>query len=594
MEDVFPQRFGPFVLLRLLGSGGMGKAYLAKHVERPEFLALKRMHEHLLDEPTLKRRFQHEFEVAVHVRHPNVAGLMWMGTEKEEPFFATEFVVGLPVSSIIEEIELRRAEKIPLVAGLHVAVGLAAGLEAVHTAVHTDTGAPLELVHRDMGARNVILGDDGRPRIIDLGLGRSALADWHTAANLLAGSPDYMAPEQAQGKPADRRADVYATAVTIWELLVGKKRIREPTIPLRIQRSLEVVPEPLVLHRREASRSLERLLKEAMEPSVADRLASATLLRQGLERELAALGGDPQAATTRAWMERTFAAQLARERRGLPVDEPETALPLVAEDTGHETRMLFAYDPRRFPAPKVERNPTVTGRLAEADSQDQPPRALPPPAPAASMMVGDSQLLDAARAYDDPSDAPSWAPPRGGARASGAPGELQAAGSTVLLERGGGAAPEPRRQIVVAFVLGSLLVVVLALAVGMRIGSSTVEPLAPPGVDPSGPAGVASGGVPGAGNTPSETPAPTHAGGPGAADVSPSPPEPELDEPIPLDVLSRRRELAGRIKDLRRARGDNREEFHKRLTQIGSRLSAAKTMEQLDDVEAQLARLERL
>jgi serine/threonine protein kinase len=580
VEEVFPQRFGPFVLLRLLGSGGMGKAYLAKHVSKPGLLALKRMHEHLLDEPTLKRRFQHEFAVAEHVRHPNVAGLMWRGEQKEEPFFATQFVVGLALSAIIEEIELRRVERIPLVAGLHVAVGLAAGLEAVHTAVHTETGAPLELVHRDMGARNVILGDDGAPRIIDLGLGRSALADWHTAANLLAGSPDYMAPEQAQGKQADRRADVYATAVAIWELLAGKKRIREPTVPLRIQRALEAVPEPLVMHRREASRSLERLLKEAMEPSVADRLASATLLRQGLERELAALGGDPEAATTRAWMERTFPAQLARERHDLPVDEPETALLLEAENTGHETRILFAYDSRRSPAPKVERNPTVSGRLAEDDSIERSPRALPPPAPQASMMVGDSQLLDAARAYDDPSNAPSWAPARDVVRASG---DARAAGSTVLLERREPATSEPLRQIVVAFVLGILLVIVLALAVGMRIGSATVEPIAPPGVAPGS-----------ASDTPAAPGAPMEPAAPGRVGATAPPTEPAPDEPIPLDVLSRRRELAGRIKDLRRARGDNREEFHKRLTQIGARLSVAKTMEQLDDVEALLARLERL
>jgi serine/threonine protein kinase len=80
---------------------------------------------------------------------------------------------------------------------LELGVGIARGVEAIHEAVNAETGVRLDLVHRDLGARNILVGTDGRPKIIDLGLGKSVMADWQTATNMVAGSPDYMPPEQA-------------------------------------------------------------------------------------------------------------------------------------------------------------------------------------------------------------------------------------------------------------------------------------------------------------------------------------------------------------------------------------------------------------
>lgn len=340
MEETLPARFGAFTLVRLLGAGGMGKAYLARHSEWPGLLVVKRMHQNLLDDTGLTKRFSHEAEVATHVRHPNVAALIAMGTVDREPFFATEFVFGLPISAIVERIEERISEPMPLPVALFVAIGIARGVEAIHDAVHSDTGAPLQLVHRDIGSRNVLLGADGVPRLIDLGLGKSALADWQTATNLLAGSPDYMAPEQALGRPVDRRADVYSTAVTIWELLAGRKRIREPSIPQRITRALEAKPEPLVQYCPGASLSLEALLKEAMAPLADQRLPTATLLRSGLERELAKLGKRVEASDVRAWIETACATAIAKERRALEDVKAADAGP--GQDDGR-TRILVAH-----------------------------------------------------------------------------------------------------------------------------------------------------------------------------------------------------------------------------------------------------------
>ena len=308
------ERFGPFILLKPLGAGGMGTAFLAVHPDTENLLVVKRMHPELVREPTLFRRFVHEAEVASHVKHPNVAALVAMGTVDGEPFLATEFVFGIQASQIVSRIQMSAVDPLPLQVGLRMGIEIAAGLEAVHSAGHRETGEPLGLVHRDVGARNVLVGFDGRVRLIDLGLGKSILADWQTSAEILAGSPDYMPPEQALGSVVDARADVYAATVAIWELLVGVKRIREDSVAARVKRAVIATPEALVDRRADAPRSLEKLLQRGMHPDLDRRLADATELRMGLEAEARRIGGAREDAV-RAWLDSACATIIARQRR---------------------------------------------------------------------------------------------------------------------------------------------------------------------------------------------------------------------------------------------------------------------------------------
>ncbi|MFO0722304.1 MAG: protein kinase [Myxococcota bacterium] len=524
MEESLPERFGPFLLVRLLGAGGMGKAYLARHNAWPGMLVVKRMHQTLLDDESLTKRFTHEAEVATHVRHPNVASLIAMGTVEKEPFFATEYVFGLPISTLVDRIEEKLAEPLPLAVALFIAIGIARGVEAIHDAVHSDTGAPLDLVHRDIGSRNVLLGADGIARLIDLGLGKSVLADWQTAANLLAGSPDFMAPEQALGRPVDRRADVYATAVTIWELLAGRKRIREASVPQRITRALEAQPEPLIPYRKEASPALEALLKEAMAPLPERRLPTATLLRAGLEKELAQLRKKADAADVRAWLEAQCATALAKERRAL---EDARQAEGAAEDDGH-TRILVAH----------------------------------------------TRAIEAQKDLDDATLAPRAIP-----RTS----RPAAARESTVLNTPGPTVPERARLFLLG--IGGLVVMAVAVLLAIRVTTPpppvhsvpiTPEPIAAPTPEPT--------------ELPSDPePSPTEA----ALDPADAGVHPDAEElaPIPREVSARKPDLLARLKSLRRQRYEI--SFQKRLTALGQRISRARTEREIEEIEAQLSRLER-
>lgn len=365
-----PERFGPFMLLYAIGSGGMGTAHLAMRAEAGDasdaLFVVKRLHGALAHEPTMLERFVHEAEVATHVRHPNVAELVAMGSVGSEPFLATEFVFGVQLSTLIDRIEAGATARAPVGPVLRLGAQLAAGVRAIHETVHQKTGAALGLVHRDIGSRNVLVGYDGRARIIDLGLGKSILADWQTSVEVLAGSPDYMPPEQAMGIPVDARADVYALSVTIWELLAGRRRIREETISKRIERCVGARPEPIRNLCPELSPRFEALLMEAMRPEPELRLPAAALLQEGLQEEARRLRAreDAEIAT---WLDGACATLRARDSRKIDRARAEGWA-------------------RLGPVPLMEHEDTkmFVGDLAEYARRSSVIDAAPPPVPVPS------------------------------------------------------------------------------------------------------------------------------------------------------------------------------------------------------------------
>ncbi len=359
MTEAHPERFGPFALVEPLGAGGMGAAWLAFHSSGPP-VVVKRLHRDLLHAPSILERFVHEAQVAAHVVHPNVARLVAMGAVEGEPFLATEFVFGVQLVAVVDRIEAGSTGPAPLRPALALGLQLARGLRAIHEARHRETGELLGLLHRDIGARNVMVGYDGRARIIDLGLGKSVLADWHTAHDVLAGSPDYMAPEQAMGVRVDQRADVYALAVTLWELLAGRRRIKEASVARRLERCLGARPEPLRGVRADVSRSLDALLMAAMAPDPAHRLSSAAELEAGIGRALAQSAGLPfrrelGSTEVAAWLDGALATVRARAARALSEAEERGRAALCAP--GAEAR-FFVGSTVSAPSPLEENLPS--------------------------------------------------------------------------------------------------------------------------------------------------------------------------------------------------------------------------------------------
>lgn len=548
----YPERFGPFILLRELGAGGMGSAFLALHQESEALLVVKRMHPELMRDDTIFKRFVHEAEVAAHVRHPNVAGLVAMGTIDREPFLATEFVFGIQVSQIVDRVEQQIVDPVPLDVALFMALELLSGLEGIHEACHHETGAPLGLIHRDVGARNVLVGFDGQVRLIDLGLGKSILSDWQTAHQVLAGSPDYMPPEQAMGAKVDKRADVYAAAVTIWEMIAGKKRIREDSVAARLSRAVGAQPEPLRPYRTEATPRLEAILKQAMATDPDVRTPAASLLARTLEEELRAFKKRAERRDVIEWLDAACATVIARERRLLD-DAVASAKNLGAPRKNPHTQMYV--QARHGPFSEAHAYKFYDAGTRAPDPSD----AIGEASKLSKTMdrIGGSETLGALAALADPTNlrnAPLWVKLAGGMFAFIFV-VLVSSVTYVLV------VPQPR--------------VATPLPVAPAPPPKIVE--APPPPPPTEVELVA--------------PPPTPPVTPPPLPVAPPPPPSTTIVRESADVQERKKQLVARIRDLRRVKYEVR--WQKRLTSLSAKLSSARSQRSLDSIERSIRQMER-
>lgn len=279
-----PRPFGPYELLSCLGQGSSGEAHLARPGPRSEGVpsptVLKRLHARIEQNAEFVRRFRHEAAIAVQVESAHVARVWDAGRVEDRLYIALEYVPGWTLGRLLGT--AHRTGGFPLGVSLQLAEQLARGLADLHAA--TDArGQPLEFVHRDLAPKNIMVGDDGRLRIIDLGLGKSRAQDWRTRAGRVMGSPGYMPPEQIAGETVGQAADVYAAGVVIYELLSAKRYIPPGDPVSMLQEALRTPYRSLRGLRPEVPAQLDALLEAAMHPDPTCRLARGDLLRAGLE-----------------------------------------------------------------------------------------------------------------------------------------------------------------------------------------------------------------------------------------------------------------------------------------------------------------------
>ena len=314
MAETLPKCFGPYVLLECLGQGAAGSADLARPVDLdrgvPTPVVIKRMHPRLAERDEFVRRFRHEAEIAVYLDSPHVVRVFDAGAVGEELYIALEYVAGWPGSRLLGTVSA--AEPLPTSVALELSLQILAGLEALHGARDRE-GRPLEVVHRDLSPKNVMLGEDGRLVLIDLGLGKSRVQDWKTVAGRVMGSPGYMAPEQIAAMEATARADLYAAAVMIWELFTGERYIPPGPAVGMLQHALQKPYQPPSALRIGLPRAVDALLARGMSSDPEGRPASAAAFAAELASVLPHRPGRAAVATR---LRQVFGAEgLERQRR---------------------------------------------------------------------------------------------------------------------------------------------------------------------------------------------------------------------------------------------------------------------------------------
>ena len=219
-------RFGPYILETRMAVGGTAEVYLARPVDarvEPKRLVVKRLLPDFLADPDGRTMFEREARLHSSVHHENVVTVFGSGTSEDgEPYLAMEWVEGIDLFRLLRRLRLDR-RPLPLSLAAYVAMQVALGLQAVHSA-KDDAGHPLEIVHRDVTPSNIYLGRDGTVKLGDFGIARDdSVVTARTGSAVLKGKYAYLSPEQVAGEPFDKRADLFALATVLAEMLLGEQ-----------------------------------------------------------------------------------------------------------------------------------------------------------------------------------------------------------------------------------------------------------------------------------------------------------------------------------------------------------------------------------
>ncbi|MCC7536942.1 MAG: serine/threonine protein kinase, partial [Deltaproteobacteria bacterium] len=282
---------GRYRIVERIAAGGMGEVYRASAEAVDgvaKEVALKVLLPELATREDFAALFVEEMKVALTLSHANVVQTFDVGRIDDRYFLAMELVDGTTLAGLLDAredgVELAWSDR----HAVTIAVEALKGLDYAHRRRGPD-GRPLGLVHRDVSPSNVLVSAEGEVKVADFGIATSALRSWRSMAGTLAGKVEYMAPEQLRGEPLDRRADVWAMGVVLFEMLAGRRPF--------VGSYPDVVPE-VVEGRRPRLRDLrddvpERLaqvVERALEVDRERRFPNAAAMRQELEELAMALG----------------------------------------------------------------------------------------------------------------------------------------------------------------------------------------------------------------------------------------------------------------------------------------------------------------
>jgi serine/threonine protein kinase len=268
-----------------IGKGGMARVYLAlarKSGGFTKLLVLKVLRPELDEEGDFLAMFLQEAKIAARLNHPNVVQTYEVTEDAGRHLIAMEYLEGQAFSTMLTRVG---RGKMPLPVYLRVLCDVLDGLHYAHDLVDYD-GKPLRIVHRDISPQNVFVTYTGQAKLLDFGIAKVAGAT-RTQQGVLKGKVGYMAPEQAMGKPIDRRADIYAMGVLLWEGLSGRRFVERQEDEVAVLTRRITGSDPMIrVVAPEAQAELADICDRAMAPDPDKRYATAAEMRDALEAYL--------------------------------------------------------------------------------------------------------------------------------------------------------------------------------------------------------------------------------------------------------------------------------------------------------------------
>lgn len=289
IQDLEGRTLGPYEIRSKLGQGGMGAVYCAYDPSLDREVAVKILPPEFARDRSYIERFEREARALARLRHPNLVHIYSVGEDNNIHYFAMEFIEGETLSEY-----MRRRGRLDVNEALRITSQILSALHAIHR---------LGITHRDIKAANIMIDRGGRAILMDFGLMKDRSQDGLTTVGTVIGTPEYMAPEQAEGAEVTPLSDIYSFGVLVYEMLAGRLPFIGTSIVGMLKAHVEEPPPNLAKIRSDLPPELVRCIHKALEKKPKDRYASLAYMARDLievyiDPALRDIAGDAAGAST--------------------------------------------------------------------------------------------------------------------------------------------------------------------------------------------------------------------------------------------------------------------------------------------------------
>ncbi len=401
------RRLGRYTLHYRIAQGGMASVYLAQSTSEVGFakwVAIKMIHPHIASDPVFVQMFLNEARLAARLDHPNLCSVFDSGETGGRYYLAMDYLHGETLGQVSRNAELNGG--LPYALAARIIADAARGLHSAHE-TRQENGANAGVVHRDVSPQNLFVLYTGVAKVVDFGIARSNDASGErTATGILKGKLAYMSPEQIQEQPVDRRTDLWALGVVLWEVTTGQRLFKRPSDAATLMAVLQdKIPLPSTLCE-DYPQGLEAIVMKAIEREPTRRYQTGTEMARALESWLAGQATPAGTDEVSDFMHVIFADRIAFRDQLLHPSVGNETVDVVAQwgalvgDSDLPPVAPSAVSPRKGdrarsdPAPVMELSHVKPSlRPSPRASVEDPGLGLVMPAPMGALL--DSPLVDA-------------------------------------------------------------------------------------------------------------------------------------------------------------------------------------------------------
>ncbi len=332
-------RFGQYVLLEKIATGGMAEVWKARMrgVEGfQKIVAIKKILPHLSDNQDFIEMFVDEAKLAAQLNHSNIIHIYDLGKIQNSYYIAMEYVDGCDLKTILKQAQ-ERDQPLTIELALFITSKIAAALDYAHRKRDFEN-KDLGLVHRDISPPNVLISKEGDIKLCDFGIAKAASKASHTQAGALKGKLQYMSPEQAWGKAIDNRSDIFALATVLFEMLTRRQLFTGENEISILEQVREARVDPPSKYNDEVTPQIDAIVRKALQKGPADRYQTAAEMARDLDAVLYEMRPTPTSADLAIYMHRLETAPVMVAPPPAPVVPPPTPAPIrpaVAEAVAH-------------------------------------------------------------------------------------------------------------------------------------------------------------------------------------------------------------------------------------------------------------------